>query len=295
MEQLGSERTRVLTQEHGLVAQALSPADVAGEGSQIGVFAATGSQSEGATGRFALGSSFMISGALYETSASYNSRVYGSASLHRSTTLGGSLRWLLPTGTFRPFVEGGGWIVPHADLAFTRAYMNGAGVAVGHTDPGGSLSYYYGRTGIVGDLSSFGRLTLSGEIGRERLHTGRFDETLSNKDPFEAHSAAATDRLYVAKAQASWTHDLTGRISFALTGSYDRGFDYKSDLLVSVPGIGTLAPSKIKNIDWAEYGASISYRFALNATLSLFGDGVAGGKRCVGSERHGGVAVRVNF
>ena len=295
MEQLGSERLRVMTQEHGLVAQALSPADVAGEGSQIGIFVATGSQSEGATGRVAIGRSITVSAALFETSASYDSRSYGSASLHHSTTIGGSLRWLSPNGTLRPFLEGGGWIVPDADLSFTRAYMNGAGTAIGQTDPGGSLSYYYARAGVVGDLGGLGRVTVSGEIGRERLHTGHYDETLSIKDPFEAHSSTGTDRLDVAKAMATWNHDLTSKIGFSLTGGYSHGFDHSSDLAVRVPGIGTLSPSKTGTTGWAEYGASISYRFMPNATFSLFGDGVAGGRREVGRETHGGVALRVGF
>lgn len=295
VEQLGSERVRVMTQEHGLVAQALSPADVAGEGSRIGIFAATGSQSAGATGRWALGPSFILSGALFETSASYGSARYGSAALHRSTTVGGSLRWLLPDGKVRPFVEGGGWIVPDADLSFMRAYANGAGVATGTSHPGGSLSYYYARGGAVADLAALGRFTLSGEIGRERLHTGHYDESLTRDDPFEAHSSAGDDRLDVAKALASWSHDLTHAIGFSLTAGYAHGFDHRTDLQVTVPGIGTLAPSRIRDIDWAEYGASVSYRFMASATISAFASGVAGNHREVGSETHAGIALSVGF
>lgn len=295
VEQLGSERLRVMTQEHGLTALALSPADVAGEGSQIGIFLAGGSQAMGATARFRLGAAITVSGALFETSASYDSAIYGSARLRRSTTIGGSLRWLLPSGRFRPFVEGGGWIVPRADLAFTRAYANGAGVAVATSDPYGTLSYYYGRAGIVVGVQGLGRITVSGEIGRERLATDAFDETLSNQNPFEAHMAAGSDRLNIAKGQVSWNGQIGRRIGVSLSGGYSHGFDYHSGLAATVPGIGTLSPSRLSAIDWAEYGASVSYRFAPNAAISLFGTGVAGGDRAVGSERHGGIALRVGF
>lgn len=295
IDQIGSERTRVMTQQHGLVAQALSPADVSGEGSRIGVFAATGSQSLGATGRWAIGSSIIVSGALFETSATYNSSRFGSASLRRSTTVGGSLRWLMPSGTVRPFAEAGGWIVPDADLAFHRAYINGAGIATGTARPGGSLSYYYGRAGAVLDSGSFGRLTLSGEIGREQLHTGRFDETLTRDDPFEAHYSAGNDRLTIAKAVASWSHDLTRRIGFSLSAGYSHGFDHRSSLAVSVPGIGTLGTETSGHVGWAEYGAKISYRLMPNATIGVFGSGVAGNRKDVGEETHVGIALNVDF
>lgn len=284
-----------MTQQHGLVALALSPADVAGQGSEVGIFAAVGSHAEGASGRVALGRSVFISAALFNTSANYGDSIYGNVSLHSSLTLGGSLRWVLPEGRVRPFVEGGGWIVPHADLAFTRAYMNGAGVAIGRTDPGGSLSYYYGRLGAVLAAGGLGRFTLSGEIGRERLHTGRFDEGLDDRDPFEAHSTAGSDGLTIAKAEASVDHDLTSRLGFAVYGSYACGFNQRTSLAVYVPGIGTLSPSTTGSFGWGEYGASLNYRLTMRLTLSLFGTGVTGDDRHVGRENHGGIALRFGF
>ena len=283
-----------MTQQHGLVAQALSPGDVAGEGSQVGLFASIGSQSLGGAGRAALGHGLTVSATIFETRATYDSQGYGLAILHPSVTYGGSLRWLLPAGEIRPFVEGGGWIAPDTNLEFRRAYMNGAGVAIGVSRPGGDLSYYYGRAGAVVDLRRLGRVTASGEFGRERLGTDGYDETLSNADPFEAHMATASDRLNIVKGQAAWTYDLGRRLGFTLNGGYAHGFDYHTSLAVSVPGIGTLS-STLRNVNWVEYGGSVSYRFLPHAYVAVFASGIAGSERLVGTETHAGIAIRVGF
>jgi hypothetical protein len=284
-----------MTQHHSLVAQALSPSDVAGEGNQVGLFASVGSQSVGGAGRISLTHGFTASATIFETSATYDGHAYGQAILHSSITYGGSLRWLQPSGKIQPFAEVGGWIAPNADLEFRRAYANGSASAVGVSKPSGNLSYYYGRTGVVIKLRSIGRLTASGELGRELLRTGSYDEALSNADPFEAHYGLASDRLTVVKAQTAWTYDLTEKIGINLNGIYGHGFAHRSSLAVFVPGIGTLSPRGLRDATWIEYGGSVSFRFLPHASVALFASGITGNQEQVGTETHIGAAIRANF
>ena len=294
VQQLSMARLRVLAQHNGLVSQALGPMDVAGEGSQVGVFAAGGSLSAGVAARFALGERWVISAAVVQSDASYASTGYGYARLTDTTTIGGSLRWLSRPATVRLFAEGGGWAAPSASLEFRRAYVNGAGFATGISKPDGDLSYVYGRIGTVLRLGPVDHVTGLVEGGREHLGVGRYDETLSNANPFDAHYGSAGDTLTVGKVGAAWTHDI-GRFSLSLSGQFVHAFDYSTDLSVTVPGIGTLTPATPSSIDWAEYQGRIVYRLTPKIELGVFASGVSGSARFVSSDIHAGVSAKLSF
>jgi hypothetical protein len=236
----------------------------------------------------------IISAAVFETRESYDAGPYGYVRLRPSITLGGSVRYLLPSGLVRPFAEVGGWTVPDSDLEFRRAYTNGAGVAVGISRPDSDLSYFYSRIGLVARLGQLADLTIAGEIGRERLGTGAFGEALSRDNPFEATFTAGRDRFTVAKGQLAVSRDLSAQVGFSLWGAYARTFDRTNSVEATIPGIGTLGLTG-NETEWFEYGGSVSFRFAPNASIAVFGTGISGNRRTVGSQTHGGIAVRMGF
>jgi hypothetical protein len=69
------------------------------------------------------------------------------------------------------------------------------------------------------------------------------------------------------------------------------GFNRSSELTAFVPGIGTLMPTELGNLYWAEYGARIGFKLTDAVTLDAFANGVSG-PEAIATRIHAGASVR---
>jgi hypothetical protein len=194
-----------------------------------------------------------------------------------------------------PFAEIGGWGSLNASLTFTRPYANGAGTAQGQATTGSSsLAYVFGRAGAAWNPLPADEVAPSLELGNQWLNTGSYAEAISPGNPFNALGGGATDRMLVGKARAQWTHAFTPAIDATVWAAGAYALTASNSLVLSVPGVGTFAPSGLGHPAWAEYGVRVGYTVASNITVDAFANGVSGG-RGIGTSAHGGLDVRISF
>jgi hypothetical protein len=198
------------------------------------------------------------------------------------------------SGWWHPFAEGGGWLTPDAKLSFSRTYMNGAGIATGTGETHGGLSYYYARAGLLLAQTRTDQVALSAEYGRETMAVKAYSETLSALNPFEAHVGSGTDAVDLSKLGLAWSHRFTPAFDATLWVAGVHGFNRTSELSAFVPGIGTLVPSDLGALNWAEYGVRVGYKLADSVTLDGFADGVSGGA-AITTRVHVGAGLRFQF
>ena len=287
---LSDARFGMMAQQHGLAAPLLGGDKPMGTGNEAGVFASVGSAAAGGFLRYSFGGGFSLLGGLSYAKETYpdaDLRQVGIGALALQYIHGGSSWW-------HPFVETGGWIAPNASLSFSRTYMNGVGMATGTGATHGDLSYYYARAGFLLAHSRFNQVALAAEYGRERMAVDAYTEPLSAQNPFEAHVAAGTDTVDLAKLRLAWSHRLTHHLDTTVWLAGVRGFHRQSELVASVPGIGTLMPVGLDALTWAEYGARIGYRLTNAVTIDAFVNGVSG-RDGIDTRVHTGAALRFQF
>jgi hypothetical protein len=264
----------------------------------VGIYASGGSVAGGGFGRVYLGNGLTLLGGLDYQQASYsdvklNGAGFGALAL-RYVAPADWTAWSGVPGLV-PFAEIGGWGTPNASLTFTRPYPNGAGSAQGQATTGGSsLAYVFGRVGTAWNPFPEDEVAPALEIGNQWLNTGSYAEAMSPGNPFNALGNGANDRMLVGKARAQLTHAFTPDIDATVWAAGAYALSDSNSLVLSVPGVGTFAPTGLGHPAWAEYGARVSYNFTTNVAVDAFADGVSGGKG-IGTSAHGGLDLRVSF
>jgi len=286
---LARQHAGLMAQQHGLAAPLLGANQPMGTGSEAGAYAAGGSASAGGTGRFSNGQGLsLLAGAAWAREA------YPNADLKNSFMAAAAVQYVHDGfGAVRPFAEAGGWIAPDASLSFTREYMNGAGTARGTGATKGTLSYAYGRAGVLLFTNADSQLVLSGEYGRERLTTAGYEES-TTANPFNAIVSGGSDRMDIVKARIAASHPFTGALDATLWAAQAWGFRRTVDFTATVAGLGTLTPAAPGDAQWTEYGARVGYKVMQAATLDVFLNGVSGGG-ATGSRVHAGAGLRFRF
>lgn len=286
---LAETRFGALAQQHGFAAPLLGFDKPMGQDSEAGAFVSGGSVSGGGFARHNLGNGLSIMGGL-----SYAKENYPDADLSDGFTGALAVQYLhTSAGSWRPFVEVGGWLTPDAELTFSRTYANGAGTATGTGDTHGDLSYLYARAGVLLAAAANDQIALSAEIGRERLAVDGYSERIAG-NPFEAHVAAGTDQADLLKARLQWSHRFTANLDSTLWVAAVHAFNRDSGLQAAVPGLGALTPVGLGEINWAEYGARIGYKVTDAMTVDLFANGVSG-EGAVDTRVHAGAGIRFNY
>ena len=290
IDNLSDARLGVMAQQHGLAAPLLGGDKPMGSGNEAGAFASAGSASGGGFLRYSFGTGFSLLGGL-----AYAKESYPDADLRHSGIGALALQYMYSgSGWWHPFVEAGGWIAPDAARSFSRMYMNGAGTATGTGDTHGDLSYYYARAGILLANSKLDQLALAAEYGRERMSVNAYAEPLSAANPFEAHVAAGTDSINLAKLRLAWLHRFTSRLDGTVWVAGVRGFNRESRTHCLCARHRHPDACRARCSTWAEYGARIGYKLTDKVTLDAFTNGVAGGDG-IDARLHVGAGLRVHF
>jgi hypothetical protein len=226
----------------------------------------------------------------------YGRENYDQSSIDDSIMGALGVRYLPPVDlAWQPFAEIGGWWTPEAHLEFERTYMNGAGTATGVGKTEGELGYVYGRAGLMIAVAPENQIAVSAEIGREWLQVDGYSEALSAANPFEAHVAAGTDAMDIAKARLQWSFEISQRFDATIYVAGAYGFNRESNLVASVTGVGTFKAIDDDNAKWVEYGARIGYALTEAVALDVFTNGVSGEKNDVDTRVHVGAGLRIGF
>ncbi len=276
-------------QQQGFAAPLLGADKPIDQTSEAGIFGSVGSAAAGAAGRYAFGGGLSVLGGL-----SFAKEDYENVELRNATTGALALRYSYAVGSWQPFIEGGGWIAPHASLTMSRTYANGAGTATGVGNTNGKISYVYGRAGMAVNLNKANQVAVSAEYGRESMRINGYDEALSVANPFGAHVAGGTDTFDMARLKAQYTLGVARHIDTTLWIAGVKSFNQSSGLSAFVDGFGTLTPSSLTNTIWAEFGARVGYKLTDDMTFDVFSGGIAG-RDGVGVQVHSGVGLRVQF
>lgn len=286
---LANQRGGMAAQQHGLAAPLLGGDRPISAGGEAGMFASGGSASAGGTVRYTSASGFSIIGG-----AAWAREDYANTELKNSWIGAGAFQYVYDGfgSAVRPLVEAGGWITPHASLSFNRTYANGAGTATGTGNTKGDLSYIYGRAGAVFAGGRSTQIILSGEYGHQELKTAAYSEQLAG-NPFNAVVSGGTDAMDVVKLRLQGSRDF-GKYDATVWGAWAGGFNRTANYVTSVAGAGTLAPGKLNNVAWAEYGARLGYKVSENVTADVFANGISGDAN-LGTRIHGGAGLRVRF
>ena len=288
---LANSRAGAMAQQNGLAMPLLGDDKPMSDESHVGVFAQAGSGQVGAYTQFAASNGLTLLGGI-----SYGYEDYDNAKIDDAVMGALAARYIMPTGTsLRPFVEGGGWYAPEADLEFSRTYMNGAGTATGIGNTHGTVSYLFGRAGVLWGLGKGEQLALSAEYGHEKLDADGYSEALSNANPFNAMVSSGTDEMDLVKARAQWSFALAKGIDATLWAAGVYGFNRETDFMAAVVGVGTIAPVVDDTTAWAEYGARVGYALTDVAMLDVFVNGVSGARDEVDTRIHGGVGLRYRY
>lgn len=286
---LADQRTGMAAQQHGLAAPLLGGDKPISAGGEAGVFASGGSASAGGTVRYTATNGLSIIGG-----AAWAREDYASTELKNSWIGAGALQYVYDGFGYavRPLVEVGGWITPNASLSFNRTYANGAGTATGSGNTRGDLSYVYGRAGAVFAGGRSTQIILSGEYGRQELKTAAYAEQIAG-NPFNAVVSDGKDAMDVVKLRMQGSREF-GKYDATVWGAWAVGFRRSANYVISISGVGSLSPSELKNVAWAEYGARIGYKISESLTTDLFMNGISGDAD-LGTRIHGGAGLRYKF
>jgi hypothetical protein len=293
VDEVAASRRMILIQEFGEAAQLLGANERIGSGSEIGIFAAGGTDDSldgGAAGRVSYGNGFSILAGLAGGAERYDN-------VKTDATFMGALavRYIYDTGAaWRPYGEVGAWGVPGATFTFTRTYANGAGASVGSSTVNATKYYAYGRLGAAFAPGVADEFALSAEVGHGAMHTGAFAETLSSLNPFQASGASATDEMSATKLRAQWTHAFTPTIDATLWAAGADAFNYTTGFAAGIPGFGLVTPTHINRPVWAEYGGRVGYKITPATVVDVYADGVSG-NRAIGSDVRVGAGVVYTF
>lgn len=291
VDDLADSRAGAMAQQNGLAMPLLGDDKPITDESNVGVFAQAGSGQIGANTQFTASNGLTLLGGI-----SYGYEDYDNAKIDDAVMGALAARYIMPTGSaWRPFVEGGGWYAPDADLEFSRTYMNGAGTATGVGNTHGTVSYLFGRAGVLWSLGKGEQLALSAEYGHEKLDVDGYSETFSSANPFDAVVSSGTDEMDLVKARAQWSFALAKGIDATVWAAGVYGFNRETDFTAAVVGIGTIAPVVDDTTAWAEYGARVGYALTEVATLDVFVNGVSGAADEVDTRIHGGVGLRYRY
>lgn len=282
-------RAAALIQQQGFAAPLLGSNTPMGLGNEVGMYASAGSAAAGGNARYSFGNGFTVLGGI-----AYAREDYANANLKNSVVGAGALRYVWDGPWWRPFVEGGGWYTPNADLTFYRTYANGAGTATGVGNTRGDLSYYYGRAGLLIAKNQQSQFVITGEIGRQELQTNAYLEQDGAQNPFYAYVSAGTDAMNVTKARLSFSHAFDTKFDTTLWGAWAYGFNRSSSVTSTMFGVGTITPAALANLSWFEYGARIGYHLTQSMTLDVFANGVTG-EGVINTKVHVGGGLRASF
>ncbi len=275
----------------GLAAPLLSDDKPISGHNSIGAFGYGGSASGGGFAQFSGDSGLAVL-----MGVSYAQEDIDSAAMTDDVMGAAALRYVLPTGkVWRPFIEGGGWIAPKADLQFDRAYANGSGTAIGSGATQGDLSYLFGRAGVLFDFGGRNQLSVSGEIGKERLDVNGYAETYSRNNPFSATIGSADDAMTIAKVRVVYNFEITKALDAAVWAAGDFAYDRDVDVSALVGGGGFFSASANNAMSWAEFGGRIGYALTDSVTLDVFANGIAGDASEIDTRVHTGADLRYQF
>lgn len=285
-----STTTGVMAQQHGLAAPLLSDDKPITSNNHVGAFGYGGSASGGGFAQFANDAGLAVL-----MGVSYAQEDIDSAAMTDNVLVAGALRYVVPTGqVWRPFIEGGGWIAPKADLEFDRTYTNGVSTATGKGTTQGDLSYLFGRAGVLFDFGSRHQLSVSGEIGKERLDANGYAEATPG-NPFNATIGAANDQMDIAKVRVIYNFGVTQKVDAALWAAGDFAFDRDIAVAANIAGGGSFSASALNGTSWAEFGGRVGYALTDSVTLDVFANGVAGDPNEIQTRVHTGADLRYQF
>lgn len=288
--QLGLARQAVAVQQHGFADPLIGGSYRVGNGgSDAAAFASVGSAAGGLSGRKSFfGGHLTLMGGVALAEENYRN-----ASIKNATLWALAVRYTQNlSGKFIAFGDIGGWLSPSGTYTFNRSYANGAGTASGSAQTSGTDQYVFGRLGIAANVGPIDQIAVIGELGRQWLRTGAYDETLSALNPFEAHALGSKDRMNVTKMRGQWTHSFAN-FETTLWAAAAYGFGYRTDFVVAVPGFGGFAPQTGDRM-WAEYGANLNYKLNPQIAFDAFFNGITGAAG-IGHRVHVGGAVRASF
>jgi hypothetical protein len=287
---LSDGRAGMMAQQHAFAVPMLGGDKPIDNSSEAGIYASAGSAAAGGYARYATGSGLALLAGV-----GYGRENYDQTSIDDSIMGALALRYIVPTSSsWQPFLEGGGWWAPDADMEFERTYMNGAGTATGTGSTNGDLGYAYGRAGVLFNIAPHEQLAASVEYGREWLEVDAYSEAVGASNPFDAHVSAGSDTMDLAKARLQWSFDFAKHYDATVYVAGVYGFNRESDLVATVAGVGTLAAVNEDDTVWVEYGARVGYAVTENVTLDVFANGVSGEDQ-IDTRVHTGAGLRVRF
>ncbi|HZP18973.1 MAG TPA: hypothetical protein VFB16_02085 [Bauldia sp.] len=234
-------------------------------GSDAGAFAAAGSVTLGARGKYNLGDGFSLIGG-----AAYVEQSAGGASVSGAALIDAALRYVRPGDAgLRPFGEVAAWGSPSLDMHFTRRYLNGSAPAVGEGDASGAAAGLSLRAGMLYSPRPTDELVFSATLARNWLSVGAYSEALGPANPFPASFAAATDRTNLFKAGVAWTRKLSPKLDFTLSAAVGRSFGGAHDVSASITGFGGLTGSA-GDYTFGEFGARAGWKVKGSLSLDAF-------------------------
>jgi uncharacterized membrane protein len=240
---LGLDRRTIMAQERGFAAPLLGENSPIGGGSYVGAYGSGGSAAGGGGMRYGLGNLTLLGG------LAIGSESYSGVEMNDALLFAGAARYVQPLmSRFSLLGEIGGWWSPSGNYQFSRNYMNGVGTATGVGQASGSQGYVFGRAGPVFNATAADELALTGEIGWQRLSTDGYLEPLSSANPFNASVSSGADTMNVVKVRGQWTHAFTPVFDATISADYAHGFNYSTNLVATVEGIGTLSPTLRRSI-----------------------------------------------
>jgi len=116
-------------------------------------------------------------------------------------------------GVLHPYGEIGGWVTPQATLALSRTYVNGAGTATGVGSTSATTWAYYGRSGLMWDVTKADSLTGYGELGQQSMAFAGYSEAAGagKSDAGGQHGAVVRQHDDANRYRAGRRHDDGGR------------------------------------------------------------------------------------
>ncbi len=124
------------------------------------------------------------------------------------------------------------------------------------------------------------------------MKTAAYAEQIAG-NPFNAVVSDGKDAMDVVKLRMQGSREF-GKYDATVWGAWAVGFRRSANYVTSISGVGSLSPSELKNVAWAEYGARIGYKISESLTADLFMNGISGDAD-LGTRIHGGAGLRYKF